>query len=486
MTQDSAYPQMGVLYLVSALRKNHIEAEIVTCKIGTKTLDSILSNYKPIVVGMSVMTAPQVKEFASHSIHIKEKFPEIQIVWGGVHPTILTKDCARADYIDYVFVGQGEEVFPDLIVEIANDTNKFSKIVNGYSSSNLDSYSPAWDKVDVTQFLFSERHSVRSPVTIAQTSALMSFDDVRNDIEVHDQELNLAASKRAIDKIRKWDVGLYELDSRIFYYLITSRGCPYKCTFCSEPLQVMNGDATGKFFWNAHSLDWVKRQIDRVRDLLSKQGQDLDGIGLWDDMFWVKYRSRPRAQDIINYLAEEGLTYLIEARADQLMRDDFWLYKFLGETNCAQVFVGAESASQETLDLIKKGTSLEDYYRLIEYSKKIKVPLRMSFIIGFPDETEDSINKTLDFTENVTKGKFGSWVNISGPKIFTPYPGTIEYQRAVKAGFKVPNSHIEWGKIHRSTEAYLEYFPWMQKYTPATLARLREHFGKGISTLTQH
>ena len=486
MVQDSAYPQMGVLYLIDALRQKGIDSEIVTCKISSGDLKNILLNYKPTMVGMSVMTAPQVREFTNHSIEIKRTFPKIPIVWGGVHSTILSDECAKATYIDYVFSGQGEEVFPDLILDIVNKTNRYSKTIQAYSPAQLDRYSPAWDKVDLTKYLFSEGHSVRSPLTEAQTSAFSSFKKIKTDIEDSSQKADDSPSQRILEKIRKWDVGLYELESRIFYYLITSRGCPYQCTFCSEPLQVMNGDSEGKFLWNAHSLDWIKKQIDTVRELLAKDGKDLDGVGLWDDMFWVKYRTTPRAKDILNYLAAEGLTYLIEARADQLIRDDHSLFRFLGETNCAQVFVGAESASQETLDLIKKETTIESYYQLTELAEKIKVPLRMSFIVGFPGETEESVNKTLDFCQSVVEGTYGQWVNISGPKIFTPYPGTEEYQRAVEAGFKIPSSHIEWGKIHRSTEAYLEYFPWMQKYSTSTLARLEVHFGKGYSALVQH
>ena len=486
VVQDSAYPQMGVLYLIDALRKRGIDSEIVTCKISDQDLKSILLNYKPKVVGMSVMTAPQVKEFTNYSIEIKRTFQDIKVVWGGAHPTILSEECAKASYIDYVFSGQGEEVFPDLIIDIANNTKRYGKVIQAYSPAQLDLYSPAWDKVDLAKYLFSEGHSVRSPLTKAQTSASLAFKKIRSDIQGSSQELDSLASKRTLEKIRKWDVGLYELDSRIFYYLITSRGCPYKCTFCSEPLQIMNGDSEGKFSWNAHSLDWVKRQIETIRELLAKEGKDLDGVGLWDDMFWVKYRSKSRAKSILRYLSTEGLAYLIEARADQLIRDDCSLFRFLGETNCAQVFVGAESASQDTLDMIKKETTLESYYQLTELAEKIKVPLRMSFIVGFPGESEESVNKTLDFCQTVSEGAYGPWVNISGPKIFTPYPGTEEYQRAVEAGFKIPSSHIEWGQIHRSTEAYLEYLPWIQKYSKATTARLEEHFGKGYSTLIQH
>jgi len=249
----------------------------------------------------------------------------------------------------------------------------------------------------------------------------------------------------------------------------------------------MHGDQDGKFLWNAHSLDWVKKQIDDVRSHLDKVGKSLDGVGLWDDMFWVHYRKDSRAIDILNFFRDNHLGYLIEARCEQLLRDDGYLFKVLRDTGCIQVFIGAESASQETLNYIRKGTKVSQYLELMELANELKVALRMSFIVGFPNETDESVNQTLDFCEKVESGEHGAWVNISGPKIFTPYPGTIEFTRAVEAGFVPPTNHVEWGKVHRSTEEYLFRFPWFEKnYSAKTLKRLERYFGKGYKTLRSH
>jgi hypothetical protein len=249
----------------------------------------------------------------------------------------------------------------------------------------------------------------------------------------------------------------------------------------------MNGDGAGKFLWNAHSVDWVRRQVETVRTVLARSGHHLDGIGIWDDMFWIQYKSNPRAFGVLDYLAEEKLGYLIEARADQLLANDFMLFRKLSETGCIQVFVGAESISQGTLNYMKKGTKAVEYKRLIEYANRWHVALRMSFIIGFPGETDASVNETLDFCDAVKDGTYGPWVNISGPKIFTPYPGTQEFARAVAAGFKPPTTHAEWGHINRSTEEYLRHFPWMvRNYSTKTIERLERIFGHGYKTLAAH
>jgi anaerobic magnesium-protoporphyrin IX monomethyl ester cyclase len=487
ITQDSAYPQMGVLYLADALSKADIDCEMLSSGVSREALDTTIEHYRPDVVGMSVMTAPEVTDFERHSVHIKETYPGIKVVWGGVHPTLLSGACLLSNYIDYVFVGQGEEVFPELVIDIANGGDRFPRKVSGHSPARLNDFAPVWDKVDVSRYLFSERHSVRSPDVRIKHLVRDVSRELKNIVGDNVEALDDHETRTILQDIKKWDVGLYDTDKNIFYYLLTSRGCPYKCTFCSEPLQVMHGDVTGKFLWNAHDLEWVKRQIEAVRAGLADSGEKLDGVGIWDDMFWVNHRRDTRAKDILSYFKDEGLGYLIEARADQLLRDDFALFKFLGDTGCIQVFVGAESASQETLNYMRKGTRVRDYEKLMRYANEVHVALRMSFIVGFPNETDASINETLNYCESIEGGEFGPWVNVSGPKIFTPYPGTVEYDRAVEAGFRPPASHVEWGRIHRSTEEYLEQFPWFLKTcSDNTLARLEKHFGKGYKVLAAH
>jgi anaerobic magnesium-protoporphyrin IX monomethyl ester cyclase len=489
VTQESAYPQMGVLYLMDALRQQGLSAELVSSGIGSREFAAVMDARKPKVVGMSVMTSPEIVDFERISTLIQKNYTGVPVVWGGAHPTLVTDVCAAADYIDHVFVGQAEDLFPQMVRDLIAGA-RVPRIVRGHSPRNLDRYQPAWDKVDVSRFLFSERHSVRSPDVRARTPkpALVQAGELlsQRDIAVADYSPYPSLTD---EQMRKWDVGNYRSYERLFYYLLTSRGCPYKCTFCSEPLQVMNGDEDGRFLWVAHGVEWVKRQVEQIRSELDARqpGLDIDGIGIWDDMFWVHHRTDPRAFEILEYLRSEKLGYLIEARPDQLMRDDGDLMRMLADTGCLQVFIGAESASQETLNYIRKGTKVADYFRLMRLADKYRVALRMSFNVGFPEETDMSINANLDLCEAINAGEYGQWVNVSGPKIFTPYPGTMEFQRAAKAGFRSSLSNVEWGGVNRTTEEYLRHFPWFKRnYSAVTLKRLERHFGAGYLKLRSH
>jgi radical SAM superfamily enzyme YgiQ (UPF0313 family) len=145
------------------------------------------------------------------------------------------------------------------------------------------------------------------------------------------------------------------------------------------------------------------------------------------------------------------------------------LYQFLKDTGCMQVFVGTESANQDTLNLIQKGTKAKDYARLVEISRDVGLPLRFSLIVGFPDETDRSVNETLDLIEQLDGEPF---VSISGPKCFTPYPGTPQYDAALRRGLKVPDDTLGWAHLTRYAD-YRALYPWLEKnFTPQTLARI--------------
>lgn len=481
VTQDSAYPQMGVLYLMDALRQAGFESEWVASGIEDRVFQAVIETFDPKIIAMSVLTSPEIADFSRLAQVAKDLDPTIPVVWGGVHPTLLPQLCLQEPFVDHVFVGQCEESLPRFMKKLV-DGAKLPQLVTSSAPQNLDRYSPAWDKDDIGRYLFSETHSVRSPDLRAKARPATSQQQVAKLLEngvIRPADLS-PATHLSQAQMKKWDVGLYDSSKSIFYYLLTSRGCPFKCTFCSEPLRVMFGNDDGNFSWTSHSADWFRSQIDHIRSILSAADRPLDGVGIWDDMFWIRYKRDARAFQILEYLSGEGLGYLIEARADQLLRGGAELMHKLADTGCIQVFVGAESASQDTLDYMQKGTKVSDYYRLMDLANEVGVGLRMSFIVGFPEESERSVCETLDFCERADQGEFGRWVNISGPKMLTPYPGTVEYDRAIRNGFVPPSTNLEWGQIHTATEDYLERFPWFrQNYGLGTLDRLAVHFGNG-------
>ncbi len=448
IVQKSKYPQMGALYLSYALSQVNITTHIVDSNVSLKALDELIRQVDPIAVGCSVMTAPEIVDFIKISMHIQEKYnfsgKKIPVIWGGMHSTIVSGYTEKESYIDYVISGEAEITLPAFLKDLLNGKLPEKKLIQAKTSSSLDDFRPMWEKIDLSKYLFSEAHSVHS--------------------------------------------GCRNEKQHIFYYLLSSRGCPYRCNFCWEVARTKALKAESSsvdLTWRAHSAQWVRDQLDTIEASLKKQGLAMDGVGFWDDMIVGKGlpEHNARAKEIFNMMRQRNFGYLLEMRANQLiLTSDRWndagvqreadLYKFLKETGCMQVFVGTESGSQETLNLIQKGTKLEDYLRLVEISHDVGLPLRFSMIVGFPDESEQSINSTLDLIEKMEKEPF---VSISGPKLFTPYPGTPQYEAAVRHGFEAPQTTADWARINRYSD-FRSFFPWLKKISNSTLSRIDHAF----------
>ncbi|MFA5745042.1 MAG: radical SAM protein, partial [Candidatus Paceibacterota bacterium] len=326
--------------------------------------------------------------------------------------------------------------------------------------SRLDNYHPDWGGVDVNKYLFPESHSVHA-----------TFD---------------AESGK----------------KNVFYYLLSSRGCTYKCNFCWESARTAALRAEQERYgikedlsWRSHSLSWVKEQLDLVGVALAQSGRTMDGVGLWDDMIFGRGNNpahADRAHSILSLMRDRTFGYLLEARADQLIRrTDHWnrsvgreadLYRFLKDTGCMQVFVGTESANQVTLNMIQKGTKVTDYRRLVELSHGVGLPLRFSMIVGFPNETDVSVNQTLDFIEELEDEPF---VSVSGPKLFTPYPGVPQFEAAVARGLVVPTDTLGWAYLDRYAD-YRSVYPWLEEnLSPTTLRRI-DGFFQAVSPEKRH
>jgi anaerobic magnesium-protoporphyrin IX monomethyl ester cyclase len=404
------YPPMGALYIADALEQAGFTVRLHESSENNGNFLRSVKESNPLFVGFSVHTWPIIVDMVDKSKLIKENL-DVPVVWGGIHPTFVPEGCLAESFIDYIVMGDGEVEVVRLAEDLLDGTNLDNRRRHGATLLDLDNYRPAWHLVRLRECLFDASHSVRGNNT--QNSGA----------------------------------------ERIFYYLMSSRGCPFNCTFCYNSHRP-------KQPWRGHSAGWVKEQV-----LFLKKNLDIDGVGFWDDFF---LGDRRRAVEIIEFLHGQGIKFLCEARATDL-NDEFtsWLKKM----GCLQIFVGAESGSNRVLEMINKKTTVEDIIRAAEVTHKYNLPARFSFIYGFPGETIEEMFQTKALVERLLGC---SNVSISGPKLLTPYPGSLIYEQVLDNGFVVPADTAEWANINRFTD--LKYLPWLAEELQAHGKQLSDLF----------
>lgn len=217
---------------------------------------------------------------------------------------------------------------------------------------------------------------------------------------------------------------------------LTSRGCPHRCKFCYN-LAVHHKK------WRAHSKDFVVKEIKRLEDF------GIEGLIFYDDNFFT---DKKRAFSI---LSDINYPWFAEVRADYI---DEEFIKNVKKYGCQELFIGAESGSDKVLNIIQKDITTRQIENVVKICDKYNIRTTLSFMIGLPGETESDRHQTLDFMYMMDKNY--KKVNLDGPKIYTPYPGTPLYEEIKKHGFKEPTTSEEWSRNFFRFKCNL---PWIEE-----------------------
>ncbi len=403
------FPPTGLLYVGGALRKAGYEVELlhITPEEVQESVKKIVQ-ISPLFVGFSVFTGDAMSAHAEMCREIK-RLSRIPIVWGNVHPSLLPEQCLNESYIDVVVIGEGEVTAMELARALEGNGNLSGVLGIGYKVNvevrinpprafitDLDQYSIDWNLVDVQRYL--------SP---------------------------------------SW-----EMKRRL--PLVTSRGCPYRCTFCYNIKFNLRE-------WRSHSVDFVVTHIDEL-----KKKYEVDCIFYHDDNFFV---NKKRAFEILYRI---NLPYYAECRVE-MINDNF--VRQLAETGCKALLVGLESGSDRILKMIQKDSTVEHIYRAAEaLSKYPSICLQGSTIMAYPTETREEINATLQMITRVFKIHPNTNFTTG---FYLPYPGGELYDLAIKEGFSPPARTEDWELLDR-WEAKLS-ITWNKAITSHDTSAIREH-----------
>ena len=367
-------PPLGLGYIASVLEEAGHHVRIVDIPLHDYTDDDILTiakNFPAEVIGLSVMTpaAPRAFQLARHLKHSLDA----PVIFGGPHASSFPQDSLRDRADDIVVVGEVEYTMLELVERIAAKASVADVLgilycQNGQIVENPPRpYPPALDSIP-----FPARH----------------LFDMPHYVPLPNNYRHLPATN-----------------------MITSRGCPYHCTFCFE------GGRGGQKY-RRHSPERVMEEIRMLgRDYSIKE------ISFWDDNFTMN-RKWVLAFCELLFTSRLNLTWSCFARVDSVTPQ---VLAAMAKAGCWNIFYGLEAGCQELLDNIKKGTTLEQNRQAITWSKKTGIETRASFMLALPGETPALGKRTIDFAIEIEP----DYAQFS---LTTPMPGTDLYDTCLKTG----------------------------------------------------
>lgn len=374
--QISAVPPLGLAYIASSLKAKCTVKLLDAFALGLSNSDvvDICQEEHPYIVGMTILT-PWVADALDLTQLIKAKIPNILIIAGGPHPTVMWKETIEKGIADICVIGEGETTAVALIEAI---TNKVA----------LDGVSGIALKVD----------------GVVKANPRSAFIDNLDLLPFPDWD--------SLPIERYWDPLVTKKNyARIF----ASRGCPHSCVFCDQK--------------NVHGRKIRMRSpgniVDEIEYLVLKKGvRDVD---INDSEFtfhkdWVK----SICEEILN--RKLTFTWRCNGRADSVEMDTLLLMKKAGSR---LISIGVESGDDDVLKRIRKGETKAEIRRGCSLIKKAGITLDASFMLGLPFDTLDSMNKTIDFAKELDP-------HYAHFAIAIPYPGTEFYQIALEEGFPIP------------------------------------------------
>ncbi len=397
---------LSLLSLSRFLVNQDYEVKIISRFLNENPEKEALDQLKDgLCLGITAMTGFQIYDGLKIAKIIKNKYPQIPIVWGGWHPSLLPQQTLENKYVDIVVKGQGDWTFPEIIscLENKQDLGKIAGI--GYKKKSK-----------------------------------LIFTQERPQGNIND----LPSLPYDLVEIEKCLIET-EYGQRTLPY-ISSYGCPFHCGFCVE--QVIN-----KGHWSGLN---AQRVVNEWEELKNKY--QIDSISIYDSNFFV---DKKRVEEICQNIIKKKLNLKwgnANGRIPQLVEYEPKIWQLMQKSGCRMILVGAESGSQKALDLINKQMKVEQTIKLTKLCKKYHIKVLYSFLVGLPwsknfEENKKMVNeehqKTLNLIDQLLtisdKNRFTYY-------LFLPYPGAPLFKRAVDFGLKVPQSLTGWSNYLLSPE----------------------------------
>jgi anaerobic magnesium-protoporphyrin IX monomethyl ester cyclase len=409
---QAVFIPLGISYLAAVLEEKGYKVDVVDClvsKLSQIELQDKLKSLNADIVGVTAATVtylPALKILKA----AKTALPNSLTVIGGPHVTVMDEQVfTESPDVDIVVRGEGEQT----IMELAG-------LISEGGKENLK---------DVAGITFRKNGKVfRNP----------------------DRPLIEDIDSLPYPAHRHFDVNRYKVAGEMYMPIITSRGCPFNCTFC------LASKMCGKGFRGRNP----SKVVDELEWLRDSYGATT--FAFYDDTFTFDVK---RAFAICDEMKKRkfDLPWDCRTRVDKVSKE---LLAKLRRTNCQLIHFGIESGSQQMLNTMRKGTTVEQNTQAIKWTKEAGISVAISLVIGYPGETPEMLQETLDFIRK-TKPDYVYMCEA------VPYPGTELYSYAKELGLDLSS---DWSQYHEQTQVFKNTLLPLEKLEEAKKAMYDSFF----------
>ena len=384
----TAWPPLGMLYCAEVLMREGIEVSILdqaAKRFSSKQTLDWVKKEDPDILGISVLNS-SAEEAPKIAEQVKAENPNIMIVLGNYHATFnAERILQKYSFVDVIVRGEGEYTSLELAKCLEN---------NG-------------DIEEVEGIAFRKNRKI---VLTPERPLIKDVDS----LPFPDRDLVDARYNCAIYGVR--------VASKKFSTLVSSRGCPFNCSFCG----------CRKF---ARGI-WRPRSVENIVDELELlQSQGYEQFLFVDDNFTLNPK---RVMNFCRKLRKEGMDieWFCDSRVDNCRYD---MFREMVKAGCKVVYFGIESANQRILDYYRKGITPDQSEAAVRKARKAGMDVIVgSFIFGAPDETRQEVENTLKFVTRLD-------IDVPQLNILGAFRGTDLWADLVAKGYVDEDKYWETG-----------------------------------------
>jgi len=391
-------PPLGILELAAYVEKEMpgVEVEVLDCQasgLEWSGLEKAIESSSPNIVASSSLATCNAYTTVRTLATAKKVNPSVLTVAGGQHFT-ATADASLRTYpeIDTIVRGEGELT----LVDLANATK------------NSRPFS------DIKGISFRRNGEV--------------FHNPDRSLIANLDELPMPAYHLVKDHFHKYHFTMMTGPKTIYALVEGSRGCPHRCTFCSQ----------WKHWRGTYRCKSPRRIADEFEFLHRNYGAEF--LWLTDDNFSLGQSAEQLCDEIISRRIAEDIMWFVQARCDEIIRHEDLLPKMRSAGNM-WILTGAESGSEETLQRVKKGINPDQTADAVRAMKKNGIFAQTTFVIGHRNDTHETLSDLRQFVNDIDP-------DLAIFMVLTPFPGTDVCEEAQRNGWIEDTNWANYDMIH--------------------------------------